>query len=55
KEVHLVRWNVPEDRWVKMNTDGASKGERLADCGGIIREVTGVVVLPSLLELEVLL
>ncbi|KAG5619665.1 hypothetical protein H5410_004883 [Solanum commersonii] len=23
---HIVKWSVPEERWFKYNTDGASKG-----------------------------
>ncbi|PNX61102.1 ribonuclease H, partial [Trifolium pratense] len=41
KEVSWIGWKVPEEGWVKVNIDGASKGERLAGCGGLIRDHQG--------------
>ncbi|KAK4276187.1 hypothetical protein QN277_019161 [Acacia crassicarpa] len=41
KEV-AVRRRVPMEGWVKLNVDGASKGEgRIAGCGGLIWECRG--------------
>ncbi|GAU37398.1 hypothetical protein TSUD_361030 [Trifolium subterraneum] len=41
KDFRWIGWEVPEEGWVKVNTDGASKGEGLAGCGGIIRDHRG--------------
>ncbi|CAJ2663874.1 unnamed protein product, partial [Trifolium pratense] len=41
KGVCWIGWKVPEEGWVKLNTDGASKGEGLSGCGGIIRDHQG--------------
>ncbi|PNY16366.1 mitochondrial import receptor subunit TOM20-like protein [Trifolium pratense] len=34
-------WKAPQEGWVKLNTDGASKDSCLAGCGGLIRGVDG--------------
>jgi ribonuclease HI len=36
-----VSWKCPEDGWVSLNTDGASKGGVTAGCGGLIRNSFG--------------
>jgi hypothetical protein len=38
KVVRWIGWKAPEEGWVKLNTDGASKGEGLSGCGSIIRD-----------------
>jgi hypothetical protein len=40
----VVRWiglQSPEEGWVKVNTDGTSKAEGIAGCGGLIRDHRG--------------
>lgn len=38
-----VRWMPPEDGVVKLNTDGAAKGNpRVAGAGGLMRSVVGI-------------
>lgn len=38
----LVKWEFPPLDWIKLNTDGTSKGSsNLASCGGILRDSTG--------------
>lgn len=38
----LVCWKLPLSDWIKLNCDGASKGEnRLASCGGVLWDQTG--------------
>jgi ribonuclease HI len=39
--VRWIVWKAPEEGWVKLNTDGASKGKGLLGCGGIIRDHQG--------------
>lgn len=41
--VQEARWNAPEDKWTKLNTDGACKegGVRTA-CGGLLRDHRGL-------------
>ena len=41
KVVRWIGWKAPEEGWVKLNTDGASKGKGLSGCGGIIRDHQG--------------
>ncbi|CAJ2673373.1 unnamed protein product [Trifolium pratense] len=41
KRVSWIRWQPPEEGWVKVNSDGASKGEQMAGCGGLIRDHRG--------------
>ncbi|MCI11142.1 ribonuclease H protein [Trifolium medium] len=36
-----VRWNPPMVGWVKLNTDGASRGGIITGCGGVIRGSEG--------------
>lgn len=38
----LVRWNPPDEGWVKVNTDASVSGNGgLASCGGLIRDEDG--------------
>lgn len=38
----FVRWFKPREGWVKLNTDGAAKGNPgIARCGGLIRRIRG--------------
>ncbi|GAU46467.1 hypothetical protein TSUD_402340 [Trifolium subterraneum] len=37
----MIGWEPPSQGWVKLNTDGARKNERVAGCGGIIRNNIG--------------
>lgn len=40
-----VRWDFPNEGWVKLNTDGASKGNPgQAGAGGILGDATGMVL-----------
>lgn len=38
----LVCWSFPPQDWLKLNTDGASKGtNHAASCGGVLRDAVG--------------
>jgi ribonuclease HI len=41
QSVVMVRWLPPKELYVKVNTDGASKGNEIAGCGGLIRGSQG--------------
>lgn len=41
KAVRWIGWKSPEEGWVKVNTDGTSKAEGIAGCGGLIRDHRG--------------
>ncbi|MCH87362.1 ribonuclease H protein [Trifolium medium] len=32
-----IRWKVPKEGWISINTDGAAKGGTCARCGGVLR------------------
>jgi ribonuclease HI len=36
-----IAWQCPEDGWLSLNTDGASRGEVIAGCGGLLRNSNG--------------
>ncbi|PNX81608.1 ribonuclease H [Trifolium pratense] len=36
-----VTWQCPEDGWLSLNTDGASRGHTSAGCGGLLRNSEG--------------
>ncbi|KFK31801.1 hypothetical protein AALP_AA6G160600 [Arabis alpina] len=39
---HMIKWQPPRDGWVKLNTDGASRGNPgLAAAGGVLRDGDG--------------
>jgi ribonuclease HI len=37
----LIAWKCPEEGWLCLNTDGASRGEIVAGCGGLLRNSSG--------------
>jgi hypothetical protein len=39
-EVSIV-WQCPKEGWLCLDTDGASQGEVIAGCGGILRNSNG--------------
>ncbi|XP_061339568.1 uncharacterized protein LOC133286197 [Gastrolobium bilobum] len=40
--IEMIRWIPPEDGWIKLNTNGASKGNPgIASCGGLLRGPDG--------------
>ncbi|OWM78320.1 hypothetical protein CDL15_Pgr001041 [Punica granatum] len=42
REWRWISWNKPLHEWLKLNTDGASKGNpRLAGAGGVLRDCNG--------------
>ena len=42
RQTHLVGWDPPMIGWVKVNTDGARKGNSsMADWGGVVRDHLG--------------
>lgn len=42
REMRMVSWKYPQAGWLKINTDGASKGNPgLASSGGVIRDESG--------------
>ncbi|WCJ36333.1 Polynucleotidyl transferase ribonuclease H-like superfamily protein [Euphorbia peplus] len=42
REERMVKWIPPDDGWIKINTDGASKGNPgLASAGGVLRGASG--------------
>ena len=42
KSVALIQWKAPLDDWVKLNIDGASRGNPgPAGCGGVVRDSAG--------------
>jgi hypothetical protein len=36
-----IAWQYPKEGWVSLNTDGASRGDVTAGCGGLIRNFEG--------------
>jgi hypothetical protein len=40
-EVVLISWKPPPENWVCLNTDGSSKDENKAGCGGLIHRSGG--------------
>jgi L1 cell adhesion molecule like protein len=41
KEVAHIGWKRPEGDWIMLNTDGASRGNSVAGCGGLLRNSNG--------------
>jgi hypothetical protein len=41
RTVVLIGWSPPRTSFVKLNTDGASKDNQIAGCGGVIRGCQG--------------
>lgn len=39
--IQPIIWIPPKNEWITLNTDEALKGERLAGCGGLIRDQHG--------------
>jgi ribonuclease HI len=37
RELEEIRWWPPDSGWIRLNTDGASKGGQNAGCGGVFR------------------
>ena len=41
----IVLWHPPLSPWLKLNTDGFSKGNpNLASCGGVFRDIFGCFI-----------
>ncbi|MCI31187.1 ribonuclease H, partial [Trifolium medium] len=36
-----ISWQQPEEGWICLNTDGASRGDTIAGCGGLFRNSNG--------------
>jgi ribonuclease HI len=41
KTTVLIGWHPPKENWVRLNTDGSSKDNAKAGCGGLIRGSDG--------------
>jgi ribonuclease HI len=39
--IENIHWQPPSLGWIRLNTDGASKGEDIAGCGGVLRGNNG--------------
>ncbi|MCI28066.1 putative ribonuclease H protein, partial [Trifolium medium] len=37
----LVRWNPPPEGWIRLNTEGSCKENKMAGCGGVVRGSNG--------------
>lgn len=41
KVIENIHWQPPSLGWIRLNMDGASKGEGIAGCGGVLRGDSG--------------